>query len=145
MLSYLTLFFSSFLAATILPFYSEVFLFAMVQQGLPGWSLVATASIGNTLGSVVNWYLGRYLLKYQHKKWFYFKQSQIEKSQKWFERYGKWSLLFAWLPVGGDVLTLIAGMLRIRLSTFIILVGIGKTLRYISVLYFAQLAQYILN
>lgn len=145
MLSYLTLFFSSFLAATILPFYSEVFLFAMVQQGLPGWSLVATASIGNTLGSVVNWYLGRYLLKYQHKKWFYFKQSQIEKSQKWFERYGKWSLLFAWLPVGGDVLTLIAGMLKIRLSTFIILVGIGKTLRYISVLYFAQLAQYILN
>ncbi|WP_016956666.1 YqaA family protein [Catenovulum agarivorans] len=145
MLSYLTLFFSSFLAATILPFYSEVFLFAMVQQGLPGWSLVATASLGNTLGSVVNWYLGRYLLKYQHKKWFYFKQSQIEKSQKWFERYGKWSLLFAWLPVGGDVLTLIAGMLKIRLSTFIILVGIGKTLRYISVLYFAQLAQYILN
>ena len=145
MLSYLTLFFSSFLAATILPFYSEVFLFAMVQQGLPGWSLVATASLGNTLGSVVNWYLGRYLLKYQHKKWFYFKQSQIEKAQKWFERYGKWSLLFAWLPVGGDVLTLIAGMLKIRLSTFIILVGIGKTLRYISVLYFAQLAQYILN
>ena len=145
MFSYFTLFFSSFLAATILPFYSEVFLFAMVQQGLPGWSLVATASLGNTLGSVVNWYLGRYLLKYQDKKWFYFKQSQIEKSQRWFERYGKWSLLFAWLPVGGDVLTLIAGMLKIRLSTFIILVGIGKTLRYISVLYFAQLAQYILN
>ncbi|EWH11932.1 membrane protein [Catenovulum agarivorans DS-2] len=116
----------------------------MVNQGLPGWSLVLTASLGNTLGSVVNWYLGRYLLKFQHKKWFYFKQSQIDKSQKWFNRYGKWSLLFAWLPVGGDVLTLIAGMLRINLATFILLVGVGKTVRYISVLYFAHLAQYIL-
>jgi len=139
-MSYLLLFASAFLAATILPFYSEVVLFAMIRAGEPAGLLLAVAAVGNTLGSVVNWVLGRYLLHFQHKKWFYFKPEQIEKMQAWFRRYGVWSLLLAWMPVGGDPLTLVAGIMRVNLWLFIVLVGIGKTLRYVAVIYFSEMS-----
>lgn len=139
-MSYLLLFASAFLAATILPFYSEVVLFAMIRAGEPTGLLLAVAAVGNTLGSVVNWVLGRYLLHFQHKKWFYFKPEQIEKMQAWFQRYGVWSLLLAWMPVGGDPLTLVAGIMRVNLWLFIVLVGIGKTLRYVAVIYFSEMS-----
>lgn len=98
--------------------------------------LVATA--GNTLGAVVNWLLGRYLLHFQNRRWFPFKTRDIEKYQHWFQRYGVWSLLFAWLPVGGDALTFIAGLMRVRLSVLLILCGIGKGLRYAVVIWLTQ-------
>lgn len=139
-MSYFFLFSSAFLAATILPFYSEVVLFAMIRAGEPAGLLLAVASVGNTLGSVVNWVLGRYLLHFQHKKWFYFKAEQIEKMQIWFQRYGVWSLLLAWMPIGGDPLTLVAGIMRVKLWLFVVLVGIGKTLRYVAVIYFSEMS-----
>ena len=140
MLSYLLLFSSSFLAATILPFYSEVVLFALARQGEPVIMLVVIASVGNTLGAVVNWFLGRFLLHYQDRRWFYFKKEQVERMQYWFQRYGIWSLLFAWLPLGGDALTFIAGVMKVRIVPFLLLVGIGKSLRYIAVVYLAGLS-----
>lgn len=135
MASYLLLFGSAFLAATILPFYSEVLLFALLQQGGDPVALVIVATLGNTLGAVVNWLLGRYLLHFKDRRWFYFNSVQIEKAQRWFQRYGFWSLLLAWMPVGGDALTLIAGIMKVRLWLFLLLVGTGKALRYISVVY----------
>lgn len=140
MLSYFLLFSSSFLAATILPFYSEVVLFALIRQGEPALMLIIIASVGNTLGAVVNWYLGRFLLQYQDRRWFYFKREQVEKMQYWFQRYGVWSLLFAWLPLGGDALTFIAGTMKVRIGIFLLLVGVGKSLRYIAVVYLAKLS-----
>jgi membrane protein YqaA with SNARE-associated domain len=131
--SYLVLFGSAFLAATILPFYSEVVLFALLREGGDPLALVATATLGNTLGAVVNWLLGRYLLHFQDRRWFYFSGAQIAKAQRWFQRYGFWSLLLAWMPVGGDALTLIAGTMKVRLWLFLLLVGSGKALRYVSV------------
>ncbi len=133
--SYLILFGASFLAATILPFYSEVFLFAMLRDGGDPALLVLVATLGNTLGAVVNWAMGLYLLHFQDRKWFYFKPKQIERAQMWFQRYGVWTLLMAWAPVGGDALTLIAGIMRVRLWVFLLLVGSGKALRYLSVVY----------
>ncbi|WP_245609278.1 MULTISPECIES: YqaA family protein [Vibrio] len=135
--SYLLLFGSAFLAATILPFYSEVLLFLLLQQGADPLVLIGVATLGNTLGSVVNWVLGRYLLHFKNRKWFYFSQDQIDKAQRWFQRYGVWSLLLAWLPIGGDALTLIAGILKVRLAPFLLLVGLGKCVRYIAVVYLA--------
>ena len=135
--SFLLLFASAFLAATILPFYSEVILFALLREGGDPITLVAIATLGNTLGAVVNWVLGRYLLHFQDRRWFYFSSAQIEKAQQWFQRYGFWSLLLAWMPVGGDALTLIAGIMNVRMWLFLLLVGTGKALRYISVVYFA--------
>ncbi|MCB1958354.1 MAG: DedA family protein [Rhodocyclaceae bacterium] len=138
MTAYLALFGSAFLAATILPFYSEVVLYALLRDGGDPWVLVLVATAGNTLGAVVNWWLGRYLLYFQDRRWFYFKPAQIEKAQRWFQRYGVWTLLLAWLPVGGDPLTLIAGVMRVRLDVFVALVGLGKGLRYISIVWLAE-------
>lgn len=135
MIDYLLLFGSAFLAATILPFYSEVVLFALLRAGADPTLLVLIATLGNTLGAVVNWLLGRYLLHFQERRWFYFSRVQIERAQRWFQRYGYWSLLMAWAPVGGDALTLIAGIMKVRLWLFVLLVGSGKALRYISVVF----------
>ncbi len=137
--SYLLLFGSAFLAATILPFYSEVVLFALLRDGGDPLALVLVATLGNTLGAVVNWWIGLFLLHFQHRRWFYFKPAQIEAAQRWFQRYGFWSLLLAWMPIGGDALTLVAGIMRIRLWLFLLLVGTGKALRYVSVVYFSAM------
>jgi membrane protein YqaA with SNARE-associated domain len=136
-ISYFLLFSSSFLAATILPFYSEVLLFAMLRDGGDPWTLVVVATLGNTLGAVVNWVLGIYILRFQDKRWFYFSRKQITKAQAWFQRYGVWTLLLAWLPIGGDPLTLIAGIMRVKIVPFLLLVGLGKGLRYVFVVWIA--------
>jgi membrane protein YqaA with SNARE-associated domain len=86
--------------------------------------------LGNTLGAVVNWLLGRWLLAYADRRWFPFKAQQLKRAQGWFNRYGSWTLLLSWMPVGGDALTFVAGMMRVRFSLFLLLVAIGKGLRY---------------
>lgn len=138
MSGYLLLFSSSFLAATILPFSSEVVLFALLRNGGDPFWLVITATIGNTAGSVVNWLLGIYLLHFRDRRWFYFSQKQIEKAQHWFQHYGYWILLLAWMPAGGDALTLIAGIMRVPLWLFLLLVATGKGLRYVAVVYLSS-------
>ena len=133
---YLSLFAISFLAATILPFSSELTLAGLIATSdYDNLLLLIVASFGNVLGSVVNWALGSYSRKLTTKKWFPFKETQIERSSKWFRKFGKWSLLFAWAPVVGDPLTLVAGILRVKFIDFIILVAIGKVSRYIFVFY----------
>jgi membrane protein YqaA with SNARE-associated domain len=134
----LLLFASAFLAATLLPLSSELILLALLHDGGDAVLLWAVATLGNTLGSAVNWLLGRYLLHFQQRRWFYFSSAQIDRAQGWFQRYGFWSLLLAWVPLGGDALTLIAGVMRLRLWLFLLLVGSGKALRYLSVLYLAE-------
>lgn len=140
LLSYLSLFASAFIAATILPFSSEALLFALLHGGGDATVLVIVATLGNTLGSVVNWLLGRFLLHFRDRRWFYFSAAQIERAQRWFQRYGVWSLLLAWVPIVGDALTLIGGVMQVRLSLFILLVGLGKGLRYVAVVVLAGAA-----
>lgn len=130
MSDYLLLFGSALLAATILPFYSEGLLYWYLLEGRPvGW-LLFWATLGNTLGAVINWWLGLYITRFENRRWFYFKPTQIERARQWFQRFGTWSLLLAWLPIGGDALTLIAGIMRVRLWLFVLLVGLGKAGRY---------------
>lgn len=138
MTSYLLLFGASFLAATIMPFSSEAILFGLIKHGEPAWQLVVVATCGNTLGSVVNWALGRYLLHYRDRRWFYFSADQLTRMQLRFQKYGVWSLLFSWLPLGGDILTCVAGVMRVPLIIFLPLVAIGKLARYIAVFYLSQ-------
>ena len=133
---YLSLFAISFFAATILPFSSELTLAGLIAtSNYDSLLLLIAASIGNILGSVINWILGFYSRNLTTKKWFPFKDKQIENSSKWFNKLGKWSLLFAWIPIIGDPLTLVAGLLRVRFLDFIILVAIGKVSRYLVVFY----------
>ena len=133
---YLSLFSISFLAATVLPFSSELTLAWLIStSNYDNLLLLVVASFGNVLGSVFNWSLGFYSRNLSTKKWFPFKKTQIERSSKWFSKFGKWSLLFAWLPIVGDPLTFVAGLLRVRFLDFIILVAIGKVSRYLIVFY----------
>ena len=136
MIIYISLFFISFLAATILPFSSEVTLATLIaSSNYNNLLLLIFASLGNILGSVVNWVLGFYSRNLATKRWFPFKDKQIKKSSSWFNRFGKWSLLFAWFPIIGDPLTLAAGLLRVKFIEFLILVTIGKVSRYIVIFY----------
>ena len=133
---YLSLFTISFLAATILPFSSELTLAGLIAtSNYDNLLLLIFASSGNVLGSVVNWALGFYSRNLTTKKWFPFKETQIERSSKWFRKFGKLSLLFAWVPVLGDPLTFAAGLLKIKFIEFLILVTIGKVSRYIIIFY----------
>ena len=128
---YLSLFASAFLSATLLPGSSEVVLSGLVvkQQGLL-WLLWLSATVGNVLGSCVNYWLGLKMMSFQDRRWFPIKAEQIAKGQQVFDKYGVYSLLFAWLPVVGDPLTLLGGVFKVRLSLFVLLVSIGKALRY---------------
>lgn len=136
--AYFGLFLSAFLAATLVPAYSEILFAGLLSAGYDPLALWIWASAGNTLGSAVNWVLGRYLLQFQDRRWFPFKQKSLGIAQRWFQKFGVWSLLFAWLPVGGDALTFVAGMMRVRFSIFIVLTAIGKSTRYAILLVIVQ-------
>lgn len=127
---YLGLFMVAFLAATILPAYSEVLFAGLLAGGYDPLALWSWATAGNTLGGAVNWPMGRYLLCFQDRRWFPFKPDSLGLSQRWFQRYGVWSLLLAWAPVGGDALTFIAGFMRVRFDLFLLLTALGKGARY---------------
>lgn len=139
MLDYLIVFSSSLLAATIAPFYSEVVLAAVLtRQPDAALLLWLLASVGNTLGGIVNWWLGKYLLHYRHKRWFPIKEKQLNRAQAGFQRFGVWTLLLSWAPIGGDALTFIAGIMKVRLLPFTLLVFIGKAARYAVVIWLAD-------
>ena len=133
---YLSLFTISFLAATILPLSSELMLAGLIAtSNYDNLLLLIVASFGNVLGSITNWILGFYSRNLTIKKWVPFKGKQIENSSRWFNKFGKWSLLFAWVPIIGDPLTLVAGLLRVKFIEFLILVTIGKVSRYFLIYY----------
>lgn len=136
---YLILFFHAFLAGSILPFPSEATLVSMVlmEEGTSAGLLVA-ASAGNILGAATNWYLGRFCLRWQHKKWFPIGAQALAKATRLMSRYGYWLLLLSWVAIVGDPLTFAAGVLRLRFWIFLPLVAVGKIGRYALVIYAAQ-------
>ena len=130
-LSHCGLFAAAFLAATVFPFQSELVLVGLLVAEPTHWpTLLLVASVGNTLGSAVNWVLGRLIERYHDRAWFPVKARDYERVERWYARWGVWSLLFAWLPFGGDALTVVAGAMRTPLLPFLVLVAIGKTARY---------------
>lgn len=129
------LFMLAFSAATLLPGGSEAALLGMsALSDHATLTLLIVASIGNTLGSVLNYGLGRHALQYQGRKWFPVSGDELVKAQSWFNHWGQWSLLLAWAPIIGDPLTFAAGMMRMHFAHFLILVAISKTTRYMVVL-----------
>ena len=136
LISYFQLLLISFLAATILPLSSELVLTTMLlTDTFDKFLLLVVASFGNIFGSSVNWYLGKKILIFKDKKWFPASETQIERSEIYFKKYGIWSLLLAWVPVIGDPLTIIAGILRVRFLTFLTLVSISKISRYVFLIF----------
>jgi len=128
---YAGLFLAALAAATILPMQSETLLVGLLLAGYSPWLLITVASVGNVLGSVINWLLGRGIERFRHRPWFPASNARLERAQSWYRRYGQWSLLLSWAPIIGDPLTVVAGVLREPFSMFLLLVAVAKIGRYL--------------
>lgn len=136
---YLTLFISAFISATLFPLGSEALLVYNINEGYNIVYLLIFATIGNTLGSLFNYFLGLKGEEYLERK-SYLKQNKIKKYKEFFDKYGAYSLLLSWMPIIGDPITLVAGVLKYDFKKFLFLVAIAKFSRYlfltIATLYF---------
>jgi membrane protein YqaA with SNARE-associated domain len=133
-MSLFLLFLSAFGAATLLPLQSEAVLLGLLtQHSHTAWVLIAVASVGNILGSCVNWYLGLKIEHYKNKKWFPVSAQKMQQAQGFYQKYGYWSLLLSWTPIIGDPITLIAGLLKEKFWRFVLLVSVAKIGRYYCV------------
>ncbi|RON52004.1 YqaA family protein [Pseudomonas frederiksbergensis] len=125
------LFLAAFGAATLLPLQSEALLVGLLLSNRYWlWSLLAVATVGNVLGSLVNWWLGRGIERFRERRWFPVNPRHLETARKHYQRYGHWSLLLSWVPVIGDPLTLVAGVMREPLGRFLLIVTFAKGARY---------------
>ena len=127
---YSILFFSAFISATLIPFGSEALLIYDIKEGYNVVYLVLIATLGNSLGSIVNYFLGLKGEEFLIRKNL-LKEKSILKTKKYFDKYGSICILFSWLPLIGDPITFIAGVLKFNLKLFILLVFIAKFLRYL--------------
>lgn len=132
----LILFLSAFGAATLLPLQSElVLLHAISKHTHPIGLLIFIATVGNVLGSAVNWVLGIYFQRLKDKKWFPFNPEKLAYAQKFYSKYGYWSLLLSFVPIIGDPLTFLAGLMRVNFFKFLLIVTISKLSRYLFIAY----------
>lgn len=128
---YLGLFFAAFGAATLLPLQSEAVLVGLLLSGHYSlWLLLVIATFGNVLGSVVNWLLGRSVEHFKERRWFPVNAAQLGKASTHYRRWGHWTLLLSWMPIIGDPLTLVAGVMREPLWRFLLIVATAKFARY---------------
>ncbi len=130
--SYLGLFAVAFGAATLLPLQSEAVLVGMLlSERYATALLLLTATAGNVLGSVFNWYLGRSIERFRHRRWFPVSERHLDKAQRHYQRFGRWALLLSWVPVIGDPITLVAGVMREPFWRFLLIVTLAKGFRYL--------------
>ena len=131
---YLTLFFSALISATLFPLGSEALLIYDIKEGYNLYLLLIFATVGNVLGSVINYYLGlkgeEFLVERN-----YLKKEKIVKYKTFFDKYGGYSLLLSWMPIIGDPITFIAGILKYNIKKFLLLVSIAKFSRYLVLAY----------
>lgn len=138
---YLALFAVSFVAATVFPAQSELVLAGMLVSGdYDAGLLLLVATVGNTAGACVNWLLGRFIHALQGKRWFPFPERKLARAERWYRKWGKWSLLLSWAPVIGDALTVLAGVARVPLAIFVALVVVAKGGRYLVLAYSLSVA-----
>jgi membrane protein YqaA with SNARE-associated domain len=136
---YASLFLVSLGAATILPLQSEAVLTGLLlTRAYPDWLLLVVATTGNTLGSLINWYLGGSIESFRHKRWFPVNPELLERAQALYIRRGQWTLLLSWVPIIGDALTVMAGVMHLPWLRFLALVAPAKALRYIVLIWLVE-------
>ena len=127
---YVYLFFNSLISATLFPLGSEALLLYDLHQGYNFYLLLFSATFGNTLGAVINYFFGlkgeEFLIQKKLLKY-----SSIQKAKNFFDKYGAFALLLSWMPIIGDPITFIAGILKYDIKKFILLVLVAKGLRYL--------------
>lgn len=135
MIGYLGLFAAAFIAATLLPAQSELVLSAMIAAGRHDIAtLLLIATLGNVLGSIANWAIGRFLSAHREARWFPVSARALDRAERWYGRWGLWTLLLSWVPIIGDPLTLVAGILRAPFWSFMAIVTLAKATRYAFVI-----------
>jgi membrane protein YqaA with SNARE-associated domain len=135
-MSEVALLFSAFLAATIFPFSSELAFVTAIANDMPKSTAIIVASIGNVLAIIVNYWFGYWLYEKTHNN---LEKSKVGKSSlEYGKKYGYPILLFSWLPVIGDPLTLVAGVLRLNFVVFLVIAGTLRVARYVAIAYFAM-------
>ena len=127
---YIYLFILSFMASTVIPIGSEWLLISMVMKGFDPVLAVSTATAGNTLGACTTYGIGIYGSTWVTQKLFRMDENSQKRAEKFYARYGIWSLLFSWLPLVGDSICFAGGLLRIHFGMFVVLVSAGKLFRY---------------
>ncbi|WP_151744295.1 YqaA family protein [Acinetobacter calcoaceticus] len=134
MLSYFLLFISAFGAATLLPLQSEAVLVTLLLKGqYSALLLISIATLGNVLGSCVNWWLGLKVEQFKHRKWFPVSEKRLQQAQSFYHKYGFYSLLLSWTPIIGDPITLVAGLFKENFWRFLGIVIIAKAGRYLFI------------
>lgn len=132
----LGLFVACLLAATLVPFQSEAALVAaLLTEGIDPVVALIVASLGNTMGSQINWAMGRALHHFRDRPWFPVTERQMARAEGWYARWGIWSLLMSWAPVVGDPLTVVAGVMDAPFWRFTLICGFAKTARYALVVW----------
>lgn len=134
----LSLFAVALASATLLPGGSELWLARLWCLGEPVLVLWLVATAGNTLGSLINVVLGRYARRFQQRRWFPVSPAALVRAERWYARFGEWSLLMSWLPLIGDPLTVLAGVLRLPWWRAALWILLAKGGRYALVLWFAD-------
>ncbi|MCR3884868.1 MAG: DedA family protein [Methanothrix sp.] len=131
---YLGLFIISFLAATLVPLGSEIFVTIMVVSGYNAWFIFAVATTGNVLGAATNYYVGKLGTSFLLSNYIEIDFEKRHKAEKVYQQWGSPILFFAWTPVVGDLLTLVAGGFKLNIYIFIFWVTLGKAFRYFVVI-----------
>ncbi|MET0171488.1 MAG: YqaA family protein [Agrobacterium vaccinii] len=140
--TYVGLFVTSMVSASLVPLHSEVALVGLIfTERFSTVGLILTASLGNTAGGVLNWLIGRGIETFRNRRWFPLHERQLNRASGWYGKYGKWSLLLAWVPIAGDGLTVLAGVMKEPLVPFLVLVFIAKLMRCVGTV---LLAAYVL-
>ncbi len=129
------LFLACLLSATVVPFSSEAIVAGALLLGYPGWVIVVVATLGNTAGGMISFYMG-WLCKWEWlERWFKVKREKIERFRARIERYGEWAALLTWLPIVGDPLAIAMGFMRLNPWWTMLIMFIGKFLRYVVTTY----------
>lgn len=132
---------SAFLAATFLPGTTEVVLLGLIAAAdIEPWLLITVASVFNVLGSGVNYVIGWYLERFKASRLMPVSPEQLNRAQGWFRRYGVWSLLMSWVPFVGDAFPVVAGLMRANPWVAFPLIAVGKTARFVAIVYLADAA-----
>jgi len=130
---------AAFLAGSFLPFSSEAVMVALLGAGLDEWGLILYGTIGNVLGSVVNYFVGRLGRLNWIERWLHVKKKDLDRAQRFMAGRGAWMGFFAFLPILGSAITILLGLMRANIPVTFFSITIGKLLRYVLLIYGANL------